>query len=71
MCSQKREGTVRALGRSQFRATPEQSATSGTSHPRYRMTEMPLWGIIRVVPWIIPPLTVSAGAVFFWEGGKT
>ena len=32
-----REGTVRALGKADKRATPERSAMSGTAHPRYRM----------------------------------
>ncbi len=32
-----REGTVRALGTVDGQATPEQSAMSGTVHPRYRM----------------------------------
>jgi len=32
-----REGMVRALGEADRRATPEQPATSGTAHLRYRM----------------------------------
>ena len=35
--SHEREGTVRALGKADRRATPEQPAMSGTAHPRYRM----------------------------------
>ena len=41
---QKREGTVRALGAAVFQAAPERSVTSGTPHPRYRMTKRSLRG---------------------------
>ena len=37
-----REGTVRALRDTGLRATSELPGTTGTPHPRYRMTEMPL-----------------------------
>lgn len=35
-----REGTVRALRDTGLRATSELPGTTGTPHPRYRMTEM-------------------------------
>lgn len=35
---QEREGMVEALGQAGGRATPERPATSGSAHPRYRMT---------------------------------
>ena len=48
-------------------ATSERPATSGTPHPRYRMTEMPVFGITRVVPWNFPPLTFVRGVFYFPE----
>ena len=49
-CERERDGESLS-GEAGRRATPELPATSGTTHPRYRMTEMPaLRGITRVVP---------------------
>jgi len=64
-----REGTVRALRDTGLHATSELPGTTGTPHPRYRMTEMPLPGQIRVVPWSEPAPPLTGAELIFLQIG--
>ena len=61
----KREGRVKALGRfTGARAAPERPGTTGTAVPVTDKRDAPFAGIIRVVPWNLPPLTYGQGRFF-------